>query len=90
MTVQLQPAHEEALNRLVARGEYASAEEAVAAAVERLLAERPPASGAERLTIEEKIARISALLPAGAFDELPPDGAENHDRYLYGRPRFDE
>jgi Arc/MetJ-type ribon-helix-helix transcriptional regulator len=87
MTVQLQPAQEEALNRLVARGEYASAAEAVAAAVERLLAERPPALGAERRPIWEVIEEIRSRYPADAFDDLPEDGAEQHDHYIYGLPK---
>ncbi|MGI9037150.1 MAG: hypothetical protein ACR2GD_14075 [Pyrinomonadaceae bacterium] len=37
--------------------------------------------------IWEVIAEISSQVPDEEWAKLPADGAENHDRYLYGAPK---
>ncbi len=37
--------------------------------------------------IWEVIAEISSQVPDEEWAKLPPDGAENHDHYLYGAPK---
>ena len=31
---------------------------------------------------------IIATIPEESFDQIPPDGAEQHDHYLYGTPKL--
>ncbi|MCS4034688.1 hypothetical protein GGQ02_003098 [Salinibacter ruber] len=38
-------------------------------------------------SIEEKIARIVNEEPRDIWEDVPADGAENHDHYIYGRPK---
>lgn len=38
-------------------------------------------------SIEEKIARIVNDEPRDIWEDVPADGAENHDHYIYGRPK---
>jgi hypothetical protein len=40
-----------------------------------------------RMSILKKISERSAKVPDAVWAELPPDGAEQHDHYLYGAPR---
>ena len=40
-------------------------------------------------TLVEKIAAITASVPAEEWDKLPRDLAANHDHYLYGTPKRD-
>jgi hypothetical protein len=35
----------------------------------------------------KKITDRVASMPADAFDDLPTDGASEHDHYLYGSPK---
>ena len=37
--------------------------------------------------ISEIFEDLSSELPLENWSELPPDGAENHDHYLYGAPK---
>jgi hypothetical protein len=37
--------------------------------------------------IWEEIAEISAQLPAEDWRQVPSDGSEQHDHYLYGSPK---
>ncbi len=39
------------------------------------------------LTIWQKIRARSENIPDGVWDEMPSDGAEQHDHYLYGVPK---
>lgn len=45
----------------------------------------PAGSGLE--TLWGEIDEIVALVPEDAWDEVPTDGAANHDHYLYGAPK---
>lgn len=38
-------------------------------------------------TVWEKLQRHLDQIPNSDFDELPVDGSENHDHYLYGAPK---
>jgi hypothetical protein len=38
-------------------------------------------------TIWDKIEEITKDVPDEVWEELPADGAENHDFYLYGTPQ---
>ncbi|OKH25545.1 hypothetical protein NIES593_04160 [Hydrococcus rivularis NIES-593] len=40
-----------------------------------------------RKTIWDKIDEIVKKVPEEVWDELPPDGAQEHDHYLYGTPK---
>jgi hypothetical protein len=35
----------------------------------------------------ERIASMAESLPDDAFEEVPSDGASQHDHYLYGSPK---
>ena len=39
--------------------------------------------------IRDEIAAISADLPDEAWADVPADGADQHDHYLYGTPKRD-
>lgn len=41
--------------------------------------------GWSKLTLEEKIDRLSAEIPAEELEKLPTDLSERHDHYIYGR-----
>jgi hypothetical protein len=41
----------------------------------------------KRKTIAEKFADIRAKYPEETWDDMPVDGAENLDHYLYGHPK---
>ncbi len=45
-----------------------------------------PAAGTER-PIWETITERMKRLPAEVFEQLPRDGASEHDHYLYGSPK---
>jgi hypothetical protein len=49
-------------------------------------APRPGLSQDDR-PIWERIASLAASLPQDAIAQLPPDGASQHDHYLYGTPK---
>jgi bifunctional DNA-binding transcriptional regulator/antitoxin component of YhaV-PrlF toxin-antitoxin module len=38
-------------------------------------------------SLAERIAARAAALPQETLDRLPPDGASQHDHYLYGVPK---
>ena len=85
----------EFVRQQVESGAYASEEALVAEAV-RLLRERTPKpsangsgapEGAPRKPIWEVAAEIMADLPPEVLEQLPVDGAEQHDHYIYGTPK---
>jgi predicted XRE-type DNA-binding protein len=47
----------------------------------------PVPKGNDRRPIWEKVAEISASVPAEEWAKLPTDLAANHDHYLYGAPK---
>jgi hypothetical protein len=40
-----------------------------------------------RKTIEEKIKEHAKEVPDEVWEQIPADGAEQHDHYLYGTPK---
>ena len=42
-----------------------------------------------RLHISEKIRERMSKIPSEVWGELPPDGASEHDHYIYGLPKKD-
>ncbi len=50
-------------------------------------AREAPTDESPRPTIEEKIARIMADVPASEWEKLPPDLNEHLDHYIHGAPR---
>lgn len=50
-------------------------------------AEELARKNAPRKTIWEKIDERIKEVPPEVWDELPTDGAEQHDHYLYGTPK---
>jgi hypothetical protein len=42
---------------------------------------------AQQKTIWEKIDERAQQVPVDVWETLPPDGAEQHDHYLYGAPK---
>ena len=38
----------------------------------------------------EMFARLRKSVPAGAWDEMPIDGAQNYKHYLYGHPKIED
>ena len=40
-----------------------------------------------RYSLEEMIDEITSRIPPEAWDNVPEDGAEQHDHYLYGSPK---
>ncbi len=42
------------------------------------------------LTLGERIAAMARALPPEVLDQFPPDGASQHDHYLYGSPKQPE
>ena len=89
VTLSLEPLEEA---RLVAAAEAKgiSAERLVHDAVEKMLAEVPlpvDAGKVDRRHIWEVIADMMRDVPLQEFDDLPRDGASEHDHYLYGSPK---
>ncbi len=50
--------------------------------IEELARSEPP-----RQTLWEMMQECIKDVPSEAFDDLPTDGALNHDHYLYGAPK---
>jgi hypothetical protein len=61
----------------------------VLALVEEMLCEdeQEPERPKDSRPIWEIIDEISRQAPPGTWDDLPTDGAINHDHYLYGAPK---
>lgn len=50
----------------------------------------PDSTTPTREPIWERLAALARDLPPGALDNLPTDGASQHDHYLYGSPKRPE
>ena len=100
LTIQLPENLERSIQAQVHNGHFASVDDAITEAVRllllRLQAEsgngaKRPAADAEAETVPRPIwevfADISASVPEAEWAELPPDGAEQHDHYIYGTPK---
>ena len=60
----------------------------VLALVEALLdKEQPALPESKRRPISEIFEELSSQIPLEEWAELPRDGAEQHDHYLYGSPK---
>ena len=46
-----------------------------------------PETGSPRKTIWEKIREHAREVPDEVWEQMPADGAEQHDHYLYGTPK---
>jgi antitoxin component of MazEF toxin-antitoxin module len=46
--------------------------------------------GPVRPTLAERIVARARALPPEVLDKLPPDGASQHDHYIYGTPKRPE
>jgi antitoxin component of MazEF toxin-antitoxin module len=46
--------------------------------------------GPVRPSLAERIAARAQALPPETLDRLPPDGASQHDHYVYGTPKRPE
>ena len=46
--------------------------------------------GPAQPTLGERIAAMARALPPDALGQFPPDGASQHDHYLYGTPKRPE
>ena len=46
--------------------------------------------GPPRPSLAERIAARARALPPEVLDRLPPDGASQHDHYIYGTPKRPE
>jgi len=58
--------------------------------VETLLQPSPPEAGGSvtsRKSLWEEIEEIVQEVPEETWDQIPADGAEQHDHYLYGAPK---
>ncbi len=100
MTIHLPENLEGPILEAVHSGRYASLDDAMAEAASMLVqrlrqeqaqAKQPAASQAEaapnRKPIWEKESFREAAIPDEEWDELPVDGAEQHDHYIYGTPK---
>ena len=78
----------EAENRLRARAEAAgmSVEELLKTLLERELED----GSTSAQTAREDLLGPIAKLPSEAFENLPTDGASQHDHYIYGVPKRDD
>ncbi len=59
----------------------------VLALVDEMLKEDQAPRPREIRPIWEIIEEISSQAPPGTWDDVPTDGAEQHDHYLYGSPK---
>lgn len=96
MTISLSPKLEKLVHDKVASGQYESAEEVVAEALQ-LLQERDenhtpsddPQAEEEKddRPIWEVFQEFAKDIPDEAWEKLPSDGALEHDHYIYGTPK---
>ncbi len=96
MTISLSPKLEKLVQDKVASGQYESAEAVVAEALQ-LLQERDenhtPSDDSQAEEEEEQrpiwkvFQEITKDIPKEAWEKLPPDGALEHDHYIYGTPK---
>jgi Arc/MetJ-type ribon-helix-helix transcriptional regulator len=94
MTIHLPEPLESSILAAVASGQYASVDDAMAAAARLLLreikqreAESPRAADLASKPIWEEILELTADVPDEEWEKLPPDLAEQHDHYIYGTPK---
>ena len=97
MTIHLPNDLENSIHAAVQTGRYASLDDAMAAAARLLLRElkqgEPSAAAVEVAAapppkpIWEVFQEISASIPDEEWANVPVDGAEQHDHYIYGTPK---
>jgi putative addiction module CopG family antidote len=99
MTIHLPQELEHYVKEIVLSGRFASEEEAIVEAV-RLLRNKesaqPQASTGEVLSSEsptnlkpiwKQVLDTMNDVPDDVFEHIPSDGSEQHDHYIYGRPK---
>jgi hypothetical protein len=57
--------------------------------VEEMLSEETTQDSVSVRPLWEIVEEISSQVPLEEWEKLPPDGAEQHDHYLYGSPKID-
>lgn len=100
MTIRLPEELESGLLAAVQRGQFASLDDAMAAAAALLLerlgrpttsANGPSATEASAAPADrpiwDEIQDLTADVPEEEWDKLPTDLAEQHDHYIYGTPK---
>ncbi len=100
MTIHLPPDMESSIQAAIHNGRFASVDAAMTEAASLLLrqleqeqaeATLPVTSQLEPVhahkPIWEEILELTAGIPDEEFDQLPVDGAEQHDHYIYGIPK---
>jgi Arc/MetJ-type ribon-helix-helix transcriptional regulator len=100
MTIHLPPELESSIKAAVHSGHFASLDDAMTEAASLLLqrlkqtpthANPPGASlgpdAPKHKPIWEVAADIRNSIPAEEWDNVPVDGAEQHDHYIYGTPK---
>jgi hypothetical protein len=81
LTIEL-PDEQEAALKAKAQALGVSAEQYAQQVLKRDLAQQSP-----RRHISEVIREIMSDVPPEVFENLPGDGASEHDHYLYGHPK---
>ncbi len=100
MTIHLPPEIENSIQAAVHSGHFASVDAAMTKAASMLLqqlkqeqaqATPPAASQVEAVPAHKPIWEVAAdirnTIPAEEWANLPVDGAEQHDHYIYGTPK---
>jgi Arc/MetJ-type ribon-helix-helix transcriptional regulator len=97
MTIHLPENLETSIREAVDSGQFASMDDAISEAVRLLLRQRsrseaePGKAGDQAASsskpIWEVAAEIRQGIPKEEWAKLPPDGAAQHDHYLYGTPK---
>jgi Arc/MetJ-type ribon-helix-helix transcriptional regulator len=92
MQIEISPETERLVREEINRGHFRSVEEMIHAAVEAWRVKQtgvPEASktGEEAQPFWKSFTGRMHSVPGDVFDELPTDGAAQHDHYLYGSPK---
>ena len=93
MTIHLPKDLERSIAAAVQRGDFASADDAVAEAWRTFQRQRHEPTPAPTLAVQdgrpiwELIEEDNRTIPPEVWDDLPADLAIQHDHYLYGTPK---
>jgi Arc/MetJ-type ribon-helix-helix transcriptional regulator len=96
MTIHVSKEVENTINAAVQRGQFASADEMIAALVREYAQHAQPLSTAVQplpsatptdKPIWEVMDELRRSVPPEEFARLPVDGASQHDHYIYGTPK---
>ena len=94
MPISLPPDLDARIQQEVARAGYRSPDEVIRKALDALDAEEqheapPPAKGKKgpAVPLWQRFQNAVGSIPEEELATLPPDGASEHDHYLYGMPK---